>query len=111
MDTAERRDTSKSGNSSAPSFDAEYTEAPASLTTIYETLPLYSLINSLTNISDSLLAVPLPMAIHSILCLSQSLFSTSLDFSVWLWGFVGYITAVSSTLPLPSTTASLQPVL
>ena len=27
------------------------------------------------------------------------------------WGGVGYITPVSSTLPLPSTTASLQPVL
>ena len=34
MLTAERRDTSKSGNSSAPSLEAEYTEAPASLTTM-----------------------------------------------------------------------------
>ena len=37
METAERCVTSKSGNSSAPSFDAEYTDAPASLTTIYFT--------------------------------------------------------------------------
>ena len=34
MDTAERRLTSNCGNSSAASFDAEYTDAPASLTTM-----------------------------------------------------------------------------
>ena len=58
--------TCKSGNSDIANLLAEYTEAPASLTIIYSTsLGLYFMTSAI-NLSDSLDAVPLPMAITSI---------------------------------------------
>ena len=54
-----------SGYSSVASFDAEYTEAPASLTMVYKTSWSHFFIISDTNISDSLEAVPFPIAIIS----------------------------------------------
>ena len=62
MDTALRRFTSNWGNSAAASGLAEYTLAPASLTTIYCTPPPISLITWAANCSVSAPAVPLPMA-------------------------------------------------
>ncbi len=74
MDTAPRSDTSRSGNSLAASSEAEYTEAPASLTMILVSFsPGTFLISSPASLSVSRLAVPLPMAIRSTPCLAQSL--------------------------------------
>ncbi|MNR29559.1 hypothetical protein D3C85_1469530 [compost metagenome] len=74
MDTAPRRETSSSGNSLAASSEAEYTEAPASLTMILVSLrPGNFLISSTTSLSVSRLAVPLPKATSSTPCLAQSL--------------------------------------
>ncbi|MNT57615.1 hypothetical protein D3C72_1949980 [compost metagenome] len=76
MDTAPRRDTSRSGNSFAASSEAEYTEAPASLTMILVSLSCGNfLISSSTSLSVSRLAVPLPKATSSTPCLAQSLAS------------------------------------
>ncbi|MNV88126.1 hypothetical protein D3C71_1823040 [compost metagenome] len=74
MDTAPRIDTSSSGNSLAASSEAEYTEAPASLTiTLVIFSAGYFLISSAASLSVSRLAVPLPMAIRSTPCLAHSL--------------------------------------
>ena len=63
METALRSETSYCGNSSAASFDAEYTDAPASLTTIYAVVQCgISRRTSAVKISVSFEAVPLPMA-------------------------------------------------
>ncbi|MCY1425424.1 hypothetical protein D9M71_412120 [compost metagenome] len=74
MLTAPRRDTSRSGNSFAASSEAEYTDAPASLTMILVIFSAgYFRISSMASLSVSRLAVPLPIAIRSTLCLAQSL--------------------------------------
>ncbi len=102
--------TSNSGNSSVASLLAEYTEAPASLTIIYCTGFCISLIISAIICSDSRDAVPLPTDIRDILYLSTSAFTVFLVSSTLFCGAVGYTTVVSSTFPVLSTTASLQPV-
>ena len=61
--------------------------------------------------SDSLDAVPFPQEISVTLYFFISFSTSSFDSSTLLCGAVGYITLVSSTFPVPSTTASLQPVL
>ena len=63
IEIAERSSTAKSGNSFLASSWADQTEAPASETIAYSTSNLFSSIISATNFSDSLEAVPLPMAI------------------------------------------------
>ena len=78
-----------SGYSSVASFDAEYTDAPASLTIIYSTFLLDSLITLEIKASLSLDAVPLPIAIISILYLSISSKTLAVDSSILLWGSVG----------------------
>ncbi|MOA28605.1 hypothetical protein D3C78_1495580 [compost metagenome] len=78
MDTAPRIDTSRSGNSLAASSEAEYTEAPASLTmTLVSLRPGTCLIRSAASLSLSRLAVPLPMAISSTWCLAHRRASTA----------------------------------
>ena len=67
-------DTFISGCSSAASSDAEYIDAPASFTMIYCVFTPISLINSDINFSDSLEAVPFPIAITSILYFSINFF-------------------------------------
>ena len=70
IDTAPRKDTSKFGNSFAANSEAEYTDAPASLTTtVCGLFSLISLMTSFAKRSVSREAVPLPMAINSTLCL------------------------------------------
>lgn len=64
--------TSRSGYSSAASLEAEYTEAPASLTMVYCMAYPFFLMKSATTSSVSLEAVPFPMTITS-----TSYFSTS----------------------------------
>ena len=61
--------------------------------------------------SDSLDAVPLPHEMSVILYLSISFLTSCFDCSTLLCGSVGYITFVSRTFPVASTTASLHPVL
>ena len=69
IDTAPRIDTSRSGNSLAASSEAEYTEAPASETTIFcNRASGYFFMTSWTSLSVSRLAVPLPMAISVTPC-------------------------------------------
>ncbi len=90
MDTAPRRDTSSSGNSFAASSEAEYTDAPASLTMILVSfMPGYFLISSPASLSVSRLAVPLPMAISSTWCLAHSAASTARVWSHWFFGACG----------------------
>ena len=60
--------------------------------------------------SDSLDAVPFPTEIRSTLYFLISFFSSALDSSTLFCGAVGKITFVSSTFPVGSTIASLQPV-
>jgi len=67
IDIALLSSTCRSGNSEIANLEAEYTDAPASLTIIYSTNFLEDLITSAINASDSLEAVPLPIAITSIL--------------------------------------------
>ena len=64
METAPRTVISRSGNSRRATSDAEYTDAPDSLT-ITTSIALDSPI-ARTNASVSRLAVPLPMAIASM---------------------------------------------
>ncbi|CAH0319631.1 hypothetical protein SRABI128_04821 [Microbacterium sp. Bi128] len=72
IETAPRRDTSMPGSSAAASADAEYTDAPASDTTIF--CGLFSgpeescLSSSAASLSVSLDAVPLPIATSSTPC-------------------------------------------
>ena len=63
MDIALLFSTVKSGNSSIAISDAEYTDAPASLTITYLQSKPFSLMTSAMKLSVSLPAVPLPMAI------------------------------------------------
>ena len=82
MDTAPRMLTSRSGNSFAANSDAEYTDAPASLTTIFSSFSSDAcLIRSPASLSVSRLAVPLPMAIRSTWCFAHSARSTCSDWS------------------------------
>ena len=110
MDAALLCPTSKLGNSSVASLLAEYTEAPASLTITYCTGRSSSFNSSTITCSDSLEAVPFPTEIKSTLYFLISFFSSALDSSTLFCGAVGKITFVSSTFPVASTTASLQPV-
>ena len=110
IEAALRCPTSKFGNSSVASLLAEYTEAPASLTMTYCTCCGISLIRSTIIISDSRDAVPLPREIREMLYFLIRSFTTFLDSSTLFCGGVGKMTVVSSTFPVASTTASLQPV-
>ena len=100
-----------SGYSSVASFDAEYTDAPASLTITQCTGLDVSFIMSDTNISDSLDAVPFPIAIMSILSFSINFSNSFLAPSTSFCGSVGYTVVQSSTFPVSSITAILHPVL
>jgi hypothetical protein len=88
MDTAERIDTSNCGNSSAAIFDAEYTDAPASFTTIYDT-PGVLFMSSAINISVSFDAVPLPIAITVTLCFLINFISVAAASAAFDCGGVG----------------------
>ena len=69
MDTAPRRLTSSSGSSREASSEAEYTEAPASDTTVRVSFSSeWSRISSAASRSVSREAVPLPMLIRSTPC-------------------------------------------
>ncbi len=90
METAPRIDTSRSGNSLAANSEAEYTEAPASLTTIFCSLASPSAwITSPASLSVSRLAVPLPIAISSTLCFMHSCLMVCSDWSHWRRGSCG----------------------
>ena len=82
MDTAPRRLTSNSGNSFAANSEAEYTDAPASLTTTFCSFSAgCCFIRSATSASVSRLAVPLPMATSCTPCLMHNACSTCSDLS------------------------------
>ncbi len=82
IDTAPRSETSRFGNSLAANSDAEYTDAPASLTTIFCSLARsHKAIASPASLSVSRLAVPLPIAISSTLCCRHSFLSVCSDWS------------------------------
>ncbi|MBT9158561.1 MAG: hypothetical protein DDT36_01575 [Firmicutes bacterium] len=68
IETAPRRVTSSPGNSSPASAEAEYTEAPASLTMVYGTPKPCSRMSSATNSSASRDPVPLPIAMALTTC-------------------------------------------
>ena len=87
---------------------AEYTDAPASLTITYFTSVPFTV--SAANLSVSRPAVPLPMDMTFTLCFFMSPVTMRSASAILLWGGAGYMTAVSSTLPVSSTTATLQPV-
>jgi hypothetical protein len=90
METAPRIDTSRSGNSLAAVSEAEYTEAPASLTTIFCSLGLLqALITSAASLSVSRLAVPLPIAIRATSCCAHRRLSVCSDCSHWRLGSCG----------------------
>ena len=120
MLAAPRRLTSTSGISWLAYSEAEYTEAPASLTTTFSTLIsgapacaailASSLIRSAASLSVSRLAVPLPMAIRFTPCLAHSLPSVCSEPSQSLRGSCGNTVAVSTSLPVASTTATFTPV-
>ena len=105
--------TAKSGNSWIACGEALYIEAPASLTIIYLHFKLYSLIISLQNFSDSLEAVPLPIAIISTLYffIKDTTFSLQFFISSSLIPFKkGLITVESKYFPRESITANLHPL-
>ena len=89
MEIAPLRETLMSGYSSAPSSEAEYTEAPASLTTMYCTGRSVFLSISATNCSDSREAVPLPMEMMSTLYFSIMPSKIFSDFATSFFGSVG----------------------
>ena len=64
-----------------------------------------------TNCSDSLEAVPFPIAIILILFFNIKSINLIVDPSISFCGSVGYKTAVSNTFPVSSITANLHPVL
>ncbi len=69
IDTAPRSDTSRSGNSAAASSDAEYTDAPASETTMRVSgRSGLRAIRSAASLSVSRDAVPLPIAMSCTPC-------------------------------------------
>ena len=89
IDTAPRSETSMDGNSAAASSDAEYTDAPDSLTTTHVGLLWAALEISRANFSDSRDAVPLPMAINSTLwALARAVSSSTACFQRF-WGWCG----------------------
>ena len=102
--------TSKSGYSLCASLLALYTDAPASLTTIYLAFRLCFLISSHIYLLDSRLAVPFPITISS----TPNFFIISNNFaSSRLWSESGsdtYTTSLCKNLPVVSTIAILQPV-
>ena len=120
MLAAPRRLTSTSGISCDASSLAEYTEAPASLTTTLSiaisgapacaAIFASSLMRSAANLSVSRLAVPLPIAIRLTPCLAHSLPSVCSEPSQSLRGSCGNTVAVSTSLPVASTTATFTPV-
>ncbi len=67
-------------------------------------------IASATNWSLSRDPVPLPMAINSTRYCLHKLTNVRCDLSQLFWGACGNIVLVCNNLPVPSTTASLQPV-
>ena len=81
MDTAPRRETSMSGNSSAASWDAEYTEAPASdtVTGVGRVPPAVAMrsATSWASLSVSREAVPFPTAMSSTPCWADRCASAS----------------------------------
>ena len=87
IDTALLSPSLNFGNSSSASLEAEYTDAPASLTMIYSTLVFF--IISTTTCSDSLDAVPFPIAITSILYLSINSLTVLMDSDTLFCGAVG----------------------
>ena len=111
IDTAPRKDTSSSGSSFDASSDAEYTDAPASLTMIFcacRSLLFFSI--SPTSLSVSREPVPLPILIRSTLYCLHSVVSVRIDLSHWFCGACGKMVLVASTLPVLSTTATFTPV-
>ena len=89
MDIALLFSTVRSGNSSMASLLAEYTLAPASETIMYSTGSFSSLITRAMNCSDSLDAVPFPMAIISMLYLFTKFVIIFFDSSYLLCGSCG----------------------
>src|SRR5512140_2208540 len=90
MDTAPRKLTSSSDNSLEANSDAEYTDAPASETTILVMFHSWrSLIRSRASLSVSREAVPLPMEITDTRCFSASLDSVCSEPSQSLRGWCG----------------------
>ena len=90
METAPRSDTSRPGNSFAASSEAEYTEAPASLTTIFCIFSSgTSLSRSPASLSVSREAVPLPIATSCTPWATHSLRSEASDASHWRLGSCG----------------------
>ncbi|MNY20092.1 hypothetical protein D3C86_1535530 [compost metagenome] len=65
---------------------------------------------SAVNCSVSREPVPLPMTISWMPYLAISSLNLAAASFFLLFGGVGYVTATSSSLPVSSTTASLQPV-
>ena len=87
IETAPRIDTSKSGNSFAANSEAEYTEAPASLTMILVADKPDFFSKSPTNASVSREPVPLPIAIKSTLWRLIKVSIICADCAVLLWGW------------------------
>ena len=111
IDTAPRKDTSKSGNSFAANSDAEYTEAPASDTTnLCTPASGIAFITSAANWSVSRLAVPLPMAINCTPCCLIKRAKLAIAPCLSLRGWNGYTVSVANSLPVSSTTATFTPV-
>jgi len=113
IDTAPRIETSRSGNSSVANSDAEYTDAPASLTiTLVNSgwVSFTAAISSAASLSVSRDAVPLPIAINSTLCILTKFARVRIDFSHRFCGACGKIVAWHNILPVLSTTATFTPV-
>ena len=114
METAPRRETSMSGNSAAAISEAEYTDAPDSLTTTgVGRFPPASLMRSAispASFSVSRDAVPLPTASRSTPCVAHRPASSWRAASQRFCGWCGYTMEVASTLPVGSTTAHFTPL-
>ncbi len=91
IETAPRSDTSRPGSSLVAYADAEYTDAPASETTIFVrfALPAKSLARSAASRSVSREAVPLPMATSSTPCFWTSAASAASEASHRFCGWCG----------------------
>src|SRR6218665_258693 len=112
MLAAPRRLTSTSGSSCDAYSLAEYTEAPASLTTtlsIARPCPAACAIRSAASLSVSRLALPLPMAIRLTPCFSTSRANVRSAPSQSRRGSCGETGAVFTRLPGGSATATLTP--
>ena len=111
METAPRRLTSKSGSSEAALLDAEYTEAPASLTTtLVKFSSGWSAISSPTSLSVSRLAVPFPIATSEAVCFFARFARISMEDCHSFLGSCGKIVPVSRTAPVSEITATFAPV-